>query len=475
MLEEPTRSIDIGLTNRVACSRKLFNRWRTAHFLRVAVLAGLSASAVVGASSANPTGYVLGAQDKIRVKVYEWRASRDSIFAWDALNDVYTVGPDGSVSLPLVGEIKAAGFTTQEVAGFVGESLMRSIGLARPPAAAVEIVQFRPIYVVGKVSQSGEFAYRPGLTVLKALGLAGGLRTREDKDARFEREAIQARGDLGLIRLNEVNLLVRKARLEAELSHADEIALPPEVTAHIQDSAIAMIVKQERLVFQARSEGLDTQIKALQNLREFLEKELTSLEEQLVFLDTQIKSIQKELKSVSALVDKGLAVAPREFSLERTLAQAQSERLAAETSLLRGRQEISKTDISILELQDGRRNEVTVDLRQTQAELDALASKTETTQQLLYDSEVSAPSLEARRADTEAAAPIYTIFRPSADGTTEKLEASETSAVEPGDTIKVDIPMISDDLGAFGATSKGRKQAPGIALREDPTNTIAIP
>ncbi|ESZ67729.1 sugar ABC transporter substrate-binding protein [Mesorhizobium sp. L103C119B0] len=475
MLEEPTRSIYAWLTDRVACSRKLFNRWRTMHLLRVALLAGLSASAAVGASSANPTGYVLGAQDKIRVKVYEWRASRDSIFAWDALNDVYTVGPDGFVSLPLVGEVKAAGFTAQEVAGFVGGSLMRSIGLARPPAAAVEIVQFRPIYVVGKVSQSGEFAYRPGLTVLKALSLAGGLRTREDKDARYEREAIQARGDLGLIRLNEVNLLVRKARLEAELSHAGELALPPEVTAHIQESAIATIVKQERLVFQARSEGLDTQIKALQNLRDFLEKELMSLEEQLVFLDTQIKSIQKELKSVSALVDKGLAVAPREFSLERTLAQAQSERLAAETSLLRGRQEISKTDISILELQDGRRNEVTVDLRQTQAELDALASKTETTQQLLYDSEVSAPSLEARRADTEAAAPIYTIFRQSADGTTEKMEASETSTVEPGDTIKVDLRMFSDDPGAFGATLKGRKQPPSMVLREDAANTIAIP
>ena len=180
MLEAPTGSIDDGLTNRVGCPRNVLNRWMTTHLLRVVLLAGLSVSAIAGSSSANPKGYVLGPQDKLRVKVYEWRASRDSIFAWDALNDVYTVGPDGSVSLPLIGEIKAAGFTTQEVAVFVGESLMRSIGLARPPAAAVEIVQFRPIYVVGKVSQSGEFAYRPGLTVLKALGLAGGLRTRED-------------------------------------------------------------------------------------------------------------------------------------------------------------------------------------------------------------------------------------------------------------------------------------------------------
>ncbi|TPJ52287.1 sugar ABC transporter substrate-binding protein [Mesorhizobium sp. B2-7-1] len=427
----------------------------------------ISAAWMLGATPASSKDYVLGPQDKLRIKVYEWRASRDTIFDWAALNDVYTIGPDGSVSLPLIGAIKAAGLTTDKVADSIGNGLMKSVGLARAPNTAVEIVQFRPFYVVGKVTQSGEFAYRPGLTVLQALSLAGGLRIRDGKDQRFEREAIQARGDISLLGQSKVNLMVRKARLEAELSHAGEIQLPPELLPHLQDNTIAVIVKQEQMVFQARSDGLDTQIKALQDLRAFLEKELTALEEQLVFLDKQIDSIQKELKSVSTLVDKGLAVAPREFSLERTLAQAQGERLSAETSLLRGRQEISKTDISILELQDGRKNEVTNDLRQTQAELDSLDSKTETARQLLYDSEVSAPALIARQDDVASLAPVFTIFRPAPDGSATQLQASETTSVEPGDTIKVEIPMPSGPIGAQGLPQRQSNQEPAGTLRQD--------
>lgn len=478
MLEDPSLSIDNGTCpiRRSRSPDNPSNRRPSARLLHVVVSAGLSLACILGASSAGAKEYLLGPQDKLRVKVYEWRPSRDTIFAWDALNDTYTVGPDGSVSLPLVGEIKAGGLTINEIANSIGESLMKNVGLARSPNIAVEIVQFRPFYVVGKVTQSGEFAYRPGLTVLQALSLAGGLRTREDKDARFEREAIQSRGDISLLRLSEVSLLARRARLEAELSHASAVEFPPEITSRVQEDAVAMTMTQERLIFQARSEGMDTQIKALQSLREFLDRELGSLGEQLIFLDKQIESIQKELNNVSALVGKGLAVAPREFALERTLAQTQGEKLSAETSLLRGRQEISKTDISIIELQDGRRNEVTNDLRQVQAELDALKSKTETTQRLLYDSEVSAPNLRAREAESGRATPVYTIFRSLADGTTEQIPATETSAVEPGDTVKIDIPLTPDETGMLGAISAGRKQASGMARQADAaSDSVAIP
>lgn len=477
MLDDPSFSIDKGAcsNHRTRCHDRLSNRREAWRLLPVVASAGFLAC-MLGVSAANAKEYVLGPQDKLRIKVYEWRASRDTIFAWGALNDVYTVGPNGSVSLPLVGEIKAAGLTTGEIANSIGNSLMKSVGLVREPDTAVEIVQFRPFYVVGKVTQSGEFAYRPGLTVLQALSIAGGLRTREDKDARFEREVIQGRGDVSLLRLNEANLLARKARLEAELSHASDIQFPPQLTSRIQDDVFAMLINQERLIFQARSEGLDIQIKALQGLREFLQKELASLEAQLVFLDKQIGSIQKEFTAVSALVAKGLATAPREFSLERALAQAQSERLSAETSLLRGRQEISKTDISILELQDGRKNEITIDLRQTQAELDALDSKTQTARRLLYDSAISAPNLLAHRADADLAAPIYTIFRPSADGTTVQIQAKETSVVEPGDTIKVEIPLAPDETGVLDLISTERHEAPGIELKAETVgDTVGIP
>ncbi len=109
---------------------------------------------------------------------------------------------------------------------------------------------------------------------------------------------------------------------------------------------------QERAIFSARKEGLATQVGALQSLRDFLVQEVAALEKQLTFHDRQIALVEKELAGVSKLVDKGYTSAPREISLQRTLADVQSSRLSAETALLRARQEIGRTDISILQLRN---------------------------------------------------------------------------------------------------------------------------
>lgn len=393
--------------------------------------------------------YTLGPQDKVRIKVYEWRASRDVIFEWTALNDEFTVSAGGSLSLPFTGEIRAAGLTPNALAYAIGDRLMRNMGLGRRPDAAAEVVQYRPFYIVGHVMQPGEFPYRPELTVLQALSIAGGLRTREENIARFEREVIQGRGDVGILGLENINLLARKARLEAELKDAEDIQFPKSLVSRRDDRAVALLMDQERSILKARREGQRTQIRALENLREFLQKELGSLDAQLVFHDRQIGSIQKELADVSKLVSKGLAAAPRELNLERALTQYQSERLTAETGLLRARQEVSRTEIAILELRNRYKNEITVELRQTQADLDALARRAETAVELLHDSEISAPRLLAREREATRAKPVYTIVR-STDGRSETLPATEASAIMPGDTLKVEIPM--PDLADFGGT-----------------------
>lgn len=436
------------------CSKHLIERVRqfskpTGRILGQLILAFAVAVLSGPAVALDKDEYILGPQDKVRIKVYEWRASLDVIFEWIALNDEFTVSAGGSLSLPFAGEVRAAGLSPNALASAIGDQLMRNMGLGRRPDAAVEVVQYRPFYIVGHVMQPGEFPYRPKLTVLQALSIAGGLRTREENIARFEREVIQGRGDVSLLGLEKINLLARKARLEAELKEAEDIRLPNSLVSRKEDRAVALLMEQERSILKARREGQRTQIRALETLREFLQKELGSLDDQLVFHDRQIASIQKELADVSKLVSKGLAAAPRELNLDRALTQYQSERLTAETGLLRARQEVSRTEIAILELRNRYKNEVTVELRQTQAELDTLARRAETAVELLHESEVSAPRLLARAREAARAKPVYTIVR-STGGRSETLPATETSALMPGDTLRVEIPM--PDLEDFGDT-----------------------
>ncbi len=116
---------------------------------------------------AGPVGssndYTLGSQDKVRLKVFEWRASRDEIFEWTAFNAEYTVGQGGKISLPLVGDVVAAGKSPTDLSQTIGQALQTRIGLVEPPSISVEVVQFRPFYIVGDVDRPGEYAYRPGL------------------------------------------------------------------------------------------------------------------------------------------------------------------------------------------------------------------------------------------------------------------------------------------------------------------------
>ena len=164
-----------------------------------------------------------------------------------------------------------------------------------------------------------------------------------------------------------------------------------------------------------------------------------SLEQQLSFQDRQIELVKKELAGVSSLVEQGLAVAPREMALERSVLELQGDRLAAETALLRARQETSRTEISILELRNRYTTEAAEALRDAETALNETGTRTDTAVQLLYESETLAPLLRAGAARVE---PSYAIVRPDGDGTVE-LAATESTPVRPGDTIKVELPLPS--------------------------------
>ena len=108
----------------------------------------------------------LAAGDKVRV----------TVFGEDKLSGEYQVDTGGYVSLPLAGSLKAAGMTAPELeraleAKFKGTYL-------RSPRVTVEVLTFRPFYVLGEVTKPGEYPFRPGLNVLSAIAIAGGATYR---------------------------------------------------------------------------------------------------------------------------------------------------------------------------------------------------------------------------------------------------------------------------------------------------------
>ncbi len=113
--------------------------------------------------------YTLAAGDRLRVIV----------FGQDSLTNSFAVDSSGHIAMPLIGLTPAAGRTTAELAREIEQKLRN--GYVRDPRVSVEVEAFRPFFVLGEVTNSGQFPYVNGMTVQTAVAIAGGYTPRAEK------------------------------------------------------------------------------------------------------------------------------------------------------------------------------------------------------------------------------------------------------------------------------------------------------
>lgn len=109
------------------------------------------------------SGYRLGIGDRVRIDV----------FGEPDLSLEATVDPTGRISYPLLGSVNALRHTALELQAAIAKGL--SAGYLVNPDVRATVVQYRAFYVTGQVQRAGAYPYVVGLTVEKALALAGGL------------------------------------------------------------------------------------------------------------------------------------------------------------------------------------------------------------------------------------------------------------------------------------------------------------
>lgn len=387
---------------------------------------------------ANSTDYRLGPMDQVRIKVFEWRPARDEIFEWKALNDQYVIGASGKVSMPMIGEVNASGLTTSELSNAIGERMIVGIGLVEMPTISVEIVKFRPFYIVGRVQTPGEYAYRPNLTVMQAFSIAGGLQ-RSEGVTRLDREAITGQGEVDLLSQERSALLARRARIEADIAENAEITFPAELDA--ADPNTKLLMEQEKSILITLRQAFKSQLQPLEKLKSHLDLEVASLEKQMVNHEDKAKLASSDLESVENLIKRKLTVEPRRLAAKRNVYELDGAKLQLDMQLMRARQEISKAEFSMSELRSKHLNEATGELRTTQAKLDEASSKYEVARRLLINTAEAEGQLaplmggkKGMRAET-----VFKIVRITRDGPAVELIASDSTAVQPGDTIKVEV------------------------------------
>ncbi len=133
---------------------------------------GLYVAAPYGYASAPANaapGYTLDSGDKLRVVV----------FGQDGITNSYTVDAGGNISLPLVGIVPARGYGTQQLSQMIAERLKQ--GYVREPHVSVEVEAYRPFFILGEVTNPGQYPYVANMTAETAIAIAGGFAPRASK------------------------------------------------------------------------------------------------------------------------------------------------------------------------------------------------------------------------------------------------------------------------------------------------------
>lgn len=86
------------------------------------------------------------------------------------------VSASGTIAMPLLGEVKVAGMTTTQIGDRIRTLLLD--GYLKNPRVSVSVYEYRQVFVHGAVQKPGGYSYQEGLTVQKAIVLAGGLTER---------------------------------------------------------------------------------------------------------------------------------------------------------------------------------------------------------------------------------------------------------------------------------------------------------
>lgn len=115
--------------------------------------------------------YRLGGGDQVRIIT----------FGEDQLTGEFRVDDQGRIAIPLLGGVQAIGLTPQQLETELASKL-KANKLLRDPSVSVEVLTYRPIFVLGEVVRPGQYPYQPGMTVLTTVAIAGGFTYRGVQD-----------------------------------------------------------------------------------------------------------------------------------------------------------------------------------------------------------------------------------------------------------------------------------------------------
>ncbi|WP_096786100.1 polysaccharide biosynthesis/export family protein [Rhodobacter sp. CZR27] len=401
--------------------------------LRSHIFAVLALGLVPATASAE--SYTISPSDLLRLRVLDWQPVDGTMTEWEAMTGEYRVNADGTISVPFLGAVEAAGHTPAQLGTLISDGLMERLALPDMPDATVEIAEYRPVIVAGHVREPGEVVFRPGLTARQAIAMAGGPSDEIRSSPATVRELISGEGELRILLDSRDGMLARRARLIAERSGEPDLAPPPELDTARGRTLIA----EERAFMELRRDQLSRNLAAIDAQSELLKAEIEALKAKTVQLETQRELAEKEMSNAKNLSERGLVASGRLFETQRTLATIESQLLDTSTAILRARQGITTGERDRIELQDGRSSEIVSQLQEVEAQILEMDRKIDTQRNLSVSLLSQAGGQDLPTSPESLAAMTEVVVLRNEGEEMRQIADAMDALLEPGDMVQMTL------------------------------------
>jgi polysaccharide biosynthesis/export protein len=378
-----------------------------------------------------------------------------TVFGQPELSGDLMVDGAGNILLPFIGAIEVKDLTVLNCQLLIRDRLAN--GVLRDPSVNVRISELRPLSILGDVRAPGTYAFRYGGTVLSAVASAGGF---APADPVAVSDFLSEEGRVRQLSLQRQALLVRQARLEAQL--ADKRDFSPPSFGPDEEKGVVDIVANEKEALASQTATLQNRVDLLRSQKPRLESEIAALTSQVATSKKQLALTAQHAEDYSRLVKQGMGLSNEDMQLKIAQSNQENEvwRFTADVSRLE--MDAGELDVRINDALAASKTQTETELRDVRERLRELDATLPAARALR-----EAKMLRADNAGNADAGHAVKITR-SSQGKVSILTANETTSLEPGDILEV--KKLSPGALTQEGTSSGQPSAPSYQVGEGPVS-----
>jgi polysaccharide biosynthesis/export protein ExoF len=366
------------------------------------------------------------------------------------LSGTYVIQLDGTLYLPLLGDVVAIGRARGELQQDIVTRYSSEVG--RPVAVSIAVSEREPIYVLGSVARPGTYKYSAHLSVDHLIALAGGYEGANQEASRLtdglreaERHARSVEALKHLLARQAVLLSERRDTERAqELQNSSKVSQSSAATARLSEiipaGEAAALIDDVRKVRALLRQSRQNEITTLEAVSVATAREVSLIKDRMALIQGAIKNRSERATRVASLERSGAQTSHMSMTAHNELSDARERQIEAMSVIVAAEMRIFQTQQKkqALEIQsDIERERELEGLQKEIATEEAVIAASRTMMKAHFGS-ARMPENSGRRLFN------FEVTRRTTSGLV-KVVASETFELHPGDLLKINrSPLMAD-------------------------------